>query len=191
MQLRRALFALPLAVIAAAPVHAQSLDTATRNVDLAGNAPAACVIAQPTASQTVNASFSATGATSGQITITQLADSENAMSLESAIRIDLPVTCNSSHHVTVRSSNGRLQRTGGGNAAQTTAGFIDVMNYQLAVDWDGATRSMSSSEGTRSIETPHAAKGDLTLNFSTAAGSGPLVAGQYTDAIVVEFVAAN
>ncbi|MEN9719118.1 MAG: hypothetical protein RIQ99_1996 [Pseudomonadota bacterium] len=191
MQRRNALIIALL--IAAPPVQAQVLDTATRRIDLAGTAPAACVIAQPTASQTVNASYAATGTTSGQITIAQLVDSQNATSLESAIRLDLPVTCNSSHRVTVRSANGALVRTGA--AAATTAllpgGFAEAVNYQLGVNWAGATRSFGSDARQTAIDTPQPAKGELTLNFSTAAGSGPLVAGQYTDSIVVELIPAN
>ncbi len=177
--------------LAAIPAQAQSLDSASRRVDLAGTAPAACVISQATASRAVNASYSPTGTNSGQIAIAQLVDSQNARSLESSIQLALPVTCNSSHHVIVRSSNGALVRTGATSTALNPNGFSEAMNYQLGIDWHGSALTMASSQGTTSIDTTEPAKGDLTLNFSTSAGNGPLVAGQYTDSIVVEFIPAN
>lgn len=194
--MNRRLLRIAVLMLAAAPVHvqlaqAQVLDTASQRVDLAGRAQAACVIAQPTVSQSVNASYSTTGVNSGQITISQLVDSLNATSLESRLQLDLPVTCNSSHRVVVRSANGGLVRTGASGNSAGSGVFVEAMNYNLGVDWNGTSRSLSSSQGLTSIDSAEPAKGDLTLNFSTSAGNGPLVAGQYTDSIVVEFTPAN
>lgn len=180
-----------LLVMVAAPAHAQLVDTATQRIDVAGRAQPACVIAQPTVGQSVNASYSATGATSGQITIAQLVDSQNATSLESRLQLDLPVTCNSSHKVVVRSANGGLVRTGARGNSDSRSGFAEAMGYNLGVDWNGTSRSLPSAQGLTTIDSAEPAKGDLTLNFSTSAGNGPLVAGQYTDSIVVEFTPAN
>lgn len=187
----RSLVLIALTALAATSAQAQVVDTASQRFDLAGRAQAACVIAQPTVSQSVNASYSATGVNSGQITISQLVDSLNATSLESRLQLDLPVTCNSSHRVVVRSANGGLVRTGARGNSAGRGGFVEAMDYNLGVDWHGTSRSLPSSQGLTSIDSAEPAKGDLTLNFSTSAGNGPLVAGQYTDSIVVEFTPAN
>ena len=186
---RTVLFA--LLALSAAPVRAQTLDRADRRINLAGTAPAACVIAQPSPSRTLRATYSAAGTGSGQITINQLVDSQTATSLESAVQLELPVTCNSAHQVSVRSANGAMVRTGGAASPAPSAAFSEALDYQLAVDWNGNVNSISSNQGPILMESTQPAKGYLLLNFSTSAGKGPFVAGQYTDAIIVEFIPSN
>jgi hypothetical protein len=48
-----------------------------------------------------------------------------------------------------------------------------------------------SDTGEVTLDAGQAAKGDVRLRIVTPAGSGPLVAGQYNDSIVIEFQAAN
>ncbi|WP_067732982.1 hypothetical protein [Novosphingobium naphthalenivorans] len=158
---------------------------------LYGDAPAACVINQPRATNAQNATFAAGSVGSGQITITQLVDNQTAMARPTSIELDFPVVCNSSHSVVVRSNNGGLLRSGAQAGSTAGGGFSEFLPYQVAIDWAGMNLVRQSDAGTASIASSDPARGDMAIRISTPAGGGPLVAGEYSDAIVVELVPAN
>ncbi len=85
---------------------------------------------------------------------------------------------------------GALVRAGA-QSANAGRGFSQSLTYQLGVDWNGETVDLASGQQSAAIGAANPAKGDLTIRFATAGGGGPLVAGQYTDAITVELVPAN
>lgn len=181
-----------IAAILAIPAGAQAQDTnrASQRLELAAVAPVACVISQPTVGNQTNASFSATSSASGQVSITQFVDPQNATALPSSIELNLPVVCNSSHSVRVTSSNRGLLRDGAGSAAQP-GGFAEFLAYQVGIDWSGQSVELQTGNGNASINASQPGKGDVTIRIATPAGGGPLVAGQYTDSIVVEVQPAN
>lgn len=191
--MRAALFiASPLIAILAVPAMAQSVATASQELELLGDAPVACVLNSPTASASVNASFSATSASSGQISITELVDPQTAMPRQSAIQLTLPAVCNTSHSVTVRSSNGGLLRAGGSTAnRQSAGGFGEFLIYSFGIDWAGQSLVRPSDAGMVEIVSAQPRNGEILLRVNTPEGGGPLVAGQYNDSIVVEVQANN
>ena len=101
---------LPLLIAVAlafpATAQAQELNRASQRLELAGNAPVACVISSPNVGAQANASFVSTGASSGQVNITEFVDPANATSRASAIELNLPMVCNASHSVRISSANG-------------------------------------------------------------------------------------
>lgn len=173
----------------AAPAQAQVTDTTSQRLELIGNAPAACVFSTPTASNGSNASFTATSANSARINITQLVDNQNATSLASSIELSLPMVCNASHRVVVRSTNGGLARLGGNSRG--SGGFVEFLAYRFGIGWAGQNLDRSSDTGEVIVDAGEPAKGEVRLRITTPAGSGPLVAGQYNDSIVIEVQAAN
>jgi len=180
------------AVMLAAPAAAQEINADSQRTEILGTAPSACVIDAPVAANAVNASFSGTGVASGQIVIAQFVDPQNANPLASSIELALPVICNASHHLTVRSGNGGLLRSGGDASRRQAANrFADFVSYNLSVDWAGRTIDRASDRSTIVMQGNDARAGDLALRISTPAGGGPLTAGRYDDTIVVEFRAAN
>jgi hypothetical protein len=185
--MRAALFA--IAVLAAVPAQAQVTDTVSQRLEIMGDAPAACVFATPTASNGSNASFTATSATSARINITQLVNSADSTSLGSSIELSLPVICNASHRVVVRSTNGGLARVGGSNGS--AGGFSEFLAYRFGLGWAGQQLDRSSDSGEVIVDAGEPAKGEVRLRIVTPVGSLPLVAGQYNDSIVIEFQAAN
>ena len=176
--------------VSAAPAGAQSLAETNQRIVLAGQAPAACVIANPVAQGGANASFTSQSATSGQITIAQLVDPFAATALPSSIALELPVICNTSHRLTVRSMNGGLARGGQFNN-RGTGGFSEFLPYRVTVDWGGQNLSQNSDAGRAQISLDRPAQGFARIGFATTAGGGPLVAGQYTDALIIELAPAN
>ncbi|HET9630055.1 MAG TPA: hypothetical protein VFP14_11290 [Novosphingobium sp.] len=176
--------------LAAAPASAQAISEASRRIVISGDAPSACVIASPTAEQGTNASFSSQSAAAGQITITQLVDPVSSTPLGSALAIDLPVICNTAHVLTVRSSNGALTRPGAA-AGPASGGFSATLPYRVSVDWGGQSLSRQSDAGTAQIALASAMQGTARVAFATTPGGAPLVAGQYTDALIVELAPTN
>ncbi len=184
----RAAFFIAAALIAV-PAEAQVIDTASNRLELLGDAPAACVFAAPTAGSGSNATLAVTGSTSARINITQLVDGTNANSLPSSIELNLPVICNAAHRVVVRSTNGGLSRVGGNQRG--SGPFAEFLAYSFGIGWAGQQLDRGSDTGDAVLDATQPAKGEVRLRIATPAGSGPLVAGQYNDAIVIEFQAAN
>lgn len=183
------IFALALA---SGQPHAQEVQASSQQLRLAGTAPSACVLSAPSIGSATNASFAVTGASSAQIAITQLVDPQTAVSLASTIELNLPVTCNASNTITLRTANGGLRRVGAA-AGQTAAsgGFAEFLGYRLGVDWAGQSLDQASTAGTATIASSQPGRGTMVLRVATAAGTGPLVAGRYDDSIIIEFHAAN
>lgn len=181
------LAALPL-VFMAGTASAQQVDTASQALRLVGTAPAACVLGAAIPSAASNAGFVNLGANTGRMTITQLVSLQDATSLASSLELALPVRCNASHRLTVRSANGGLLRSGAANGGQRGAqGFSDFLAYDYRVDWAASQIAQPSDGGLAALSVDRPATGDLLVRISTEAGRGPLTAGQYTDAIVIEF----
>ncbi|HEX7851014.1 MAG TPA: hypothetical protein VF485_14890 [Sphingomonas sp.] len=167
-------------------------DTGQGRLEIAGRAPPACVLNAPTASGGQNASFSGTGATSGEILITEFGDPQTAQPRGAAINLALPVICNAAHRLTVTSSNGGLLRDGGnaGNR-QSPTGFGEFVGYQISATWAGQNASMlTTSNSVLAIAAADGGAGDMDLTISVPPGGGALVAGRYADTVTVKFEAA-
>ncbi len=184
-----ALMAAGTALFATAAAHAQELNVASGQVEILGDAPAACVLGQPSVSNAVNASFSQSGLASGTVNIAEFVNLQTAETQASSIELVFPIVCNASHSVTLHSENGGMLRLGAAPAAAEGGGqgFGEFVTYQLRMDWAGQQRDQSSDLGDALISAAEPRKGDLSLQVSTPAGAGPLVAGQYNDEIVIEF----
>ena len=182
-----------IAAIVALPAaaQAQELDRATQQLQLNAVSPVACVISQPTVGNQTNASFSATGASSGQVAITQFVDPQSAAPRASSIELNLPLLCNASHRVRVSSANGGLLRAGATGRGGQGGGFREFVAYTVGIDWSGQSVQLVTSNNNANINANQPGKGDMTIRIATPGGGNPLVAGQYSDAIVVEVQPAN
>jgi spore coat protein U-like protein len=187
--------ALIVPALLATTVAAQAqnlIDTGQGRLEIAGRAPPACVLNAPTATGGQNASFSGTGATSGEILITEFGDPLTAQPRGAAINLSLPVICNAAHRLTVTSSNGGLLRDGG-NARnrQSPTGFGEFVGYQISATWAGQNASvLTANNNVLAIATANGGAGDMGLTIAVPPGGGPLVAGRYADTVTVQFEAA-
>ena len=176
------------------PAAAQTVPVAvtnTQRLELVGTAPAACTISAARVGSAVNATYASTGTSAGRIDITQFVDLETAQARPSSITLSLPVVCNGAHHVAVRSRNGGLSRGGGQINQRGSAPFAEFLNYDLGVEWAGQTLGRTSEQGGIDIASDQPGAGDFVIRIATADRGTPLVAGQYSDAIVIEFQPAN
>lgn len=172
---------------------AQVVDTGQGRIELLGEAPAACLLRAPIATNAVNATFGSATATSAEIQIVQLANPQTAQAQAASIDLALPVVCNSAHRLTIRSLNGGLLRDGGVARVPAAPGTLgEFVGYQLGARWAGTEVSVESAvTNVILIDSARAAVGDVQLRFAVSAGGSALIAGRYADAVIVEFQAAN
>lgn len=182
-----------MATALAPAAGAQTLDTARQELELVARAEPACVTRSPAAAAGLNANFDPSGQSGGEIRIVQLVNQTTAEPSAASITLSIPVICNSSHVVTLRSQNGGLLRdTGDPRRRQSSSDFGEFVPYQVNFDWAGQRRNANSDASrTISLSVPRGAAGDATFRFELAGGGGPLVAGRYSDAIIIEFTPAN
>jgi len=184
-----------LATGVAAQAQAQIVnpnDTGQGRLEIAGRAPPACVLNAPTASGGQNATFTGTGATSGEIRIVEFGDPQTAQPRGAAINLALPVICNAPHRLTITSTNGGLLRDGG-NARnrQSPNGFGEFVGYRISASWAGQNASVQTiNNNVLAIATADGGAGDMDLTIAVPPGGGALVAGRYADTVTVLFEAA-
>lgn len=172
----------------AAAVAQDGADLSQGRLEVQGTSYPACVIRAPSSAVGTNMRFDSSGVTAGRIGITQFVDA-NAVSRGGTIEVILPVICNSAHRVVVRSDNGGLRRVG---PLVQAPGFSQLFPYRVTTLWGSQQGILATDQGgTLIINTSEARAGQLALAINVAAGGQPLVAGTYSDQIVVELQAAN
>jgi hypothetical protein len=178
-----------LALLAPATAVAQvAVDPSLGRLEIQGTANPACVIRAPSSAIGTNMRFEPSGASAGQVGITEFVDA-NAVSRGGSIAVTLPVICNSAHRVVVRSANAGLRRLG---PAVQAGPFATSFPYRVTTEWGGQSGQLATDQGgTLIIDASEARAGQLSLSINVAAGGRPLVAGTYSDQIVVELQAAN
>lgn len=187
---RAALFAIALLGTTVA-AHAQNIDTGQGRLEIAGQAPPACVLNAPTASGGQNATFASTGANSGEIRIVEFGDPVTAQPRAATINLSLPVICNAPHRLTVTSANGGMLRDGGNSRNRPANGFGEFVGYRIDASWAGQSASvLTNQNNTLLIASAQGGAGDMGLTFAVPPGGGPLVAGRYSDTVTVQFQAA-
>ena len=185
-------FAAALALAgSASAAAAQELDRASRPIVLHGDAPAGCVANSARASNQINATYQDNGPTGGVVVFPVLVDESTATTRASSIELAVPVVCNTSHLITVRSNNGALVRVGASGARSGSGGFGEVQGYGVAVQWQQQTAQIGTQTASAAISYNQPAKGDLIVDIAVPQGTQPLIAGTYTDAVVVEIRPAN
>ena len=183
------LFAASLAFATGA--QAQELNRASQRIELHGDAPAGCVANAARASKQIGATYQDNGPTGGVVVFPNLVDETTAATRASSIELALPVVCNTSHLISVRSYNGALVRLGANAARSGSGGFSEMQTYDVALQWQSQTVQLGTQTSGATIAYSQPAKGDLIVDIAVPRGTNPLVAGTYTDAVVVEIRPSN
>lgn len=188
--MKRLLLTLALISAPAAAFAAPIQGTDAGRLDITGEAHGACVISAPAAQAGVNAAFQSGGAASAAIRVIDLVDPLTAQARGASINLAFPVICNAAHRVTVRTANGAMER--GHPPALHAPGFRDRLPYEVSATWAGRTVTGSSESRTPvDISLSNGAAGLLSIVVAIAPGGAPLIAGAYSDSLVVELQAAN
>ena len=186
------IFAASLGIaLGATGAAAQDMNRASQRLEMLGNAPAGCVANSARASKLVGATYQDNGPTGGVVVFPNLVDESTAATRASSIELAVPVVCNTSHLITVRSYNGALVRLGANAARGGSGGFSEMQTYNVGLQWQQQTVQLGTQTGSAAISYNRPAKGDLIVGIAVPRGTNPLVAGTYTDAVVVEIRPSN
>jgi hypothetical protein len=180
--------AVALLLLAPSALAAQTPKTGQGRLEIVGEAPGACVIRGPARATASNATYVSTGPSSGQLRITELLDSQS-QSRGATADVALDVVCNSPHHLVLRSENGGM-RLNGARAAQGP--FASVLPYRLSADWLGQNVSgETGGAGPLEMNSNQGGAGQLMLGVVLPQGVRLVGGGEYRDAVILEFRAAN
>jgi hypothetical protein len=166
-----------------APASNLTANTVGANrLEIAGSVPEGCSIAPPRQQAVANASISG-GGTSAEIMIQQFVDPLTAVPQAASVSMAFPVLCNTAHTVTLTTRGGLEVQAG---LPPAGPGFRSHVDYQLSLNWAGQQVSQATNSGpSLQISSPNAASGDLFVNLQIAGGGLPLVAGTYSDSLVL------
>jgi len=159
-------------------------------LDIVGEAPNACVISSAGSAAGANAVFRSLAAGAAEIRITEIIDPQTSTARPSSINVLLPIICNSAHRLVLSSGNGGLLRDGG-STQPGPGGFREFVPYQVSAVWSGQSVTSASDQGPVVINVLDGAAGDASVTIDVPGGGAPLVAGGYSDAVVIELRVEN
>jgi hypothetical protein len=183
MMIRNA--AIALLLLAPSALAAQTPETGQGRLEIVGEAAGACLIrGQPTATAT-NATYTAAGSSGGRLIINMA----GAESLGVKADISLDVVCNTPHRLVVKSDNGGMRRNGATTRPQGP--FVELLPYSFSAGWLGQNASAQSvGPGRLEMVSNEGGSGQLALGVVVPQGVR-LVGGDYRDAVILEFRAAD
>jgi len=177
------------ALAVAGPALAQDPGTtlAERPLVGEGEAPAACVVGTATAAgQNIETSPTESGLSINLLT-NAFVDGEG-FPTNGTVSIAVPILCNSSHTLVVTSERQGLRSDA---VTAPTNGFLNVAPYVLSLGWAGLIRRFDTSlDRSVTLTVPDAASGEATLTVAFSGASQRLIAGKYSDQLIVEVSAA-
>lgn len=187
MMIRRA--AVAILMLAPSALAAQTPQTGQGRLEIVGEAPGACVIRGPATATATNASYVSTDQSSGQLRITQMVSVPQSLSRGASAELALNVVCNSPHRLVLRSENGGMLRNGG--SASAPGPFAEFLPYEFRATWLGQSgASASSGAAPLEMQSKRGGAGQLSLGVVVPEGVR-LAAGDYRDAVILEFRAAD
>jgi hypothetical protein len=184
-------FIIMAALLVPGLAFAQEIDLATgqAQTQFTGRAPLACLLSTPVGTQVAGAVFTTSGA-SAQLTFSSdtLINPQTAIAQAFSMSLTVPVLCNAAHSVTVRSVRGGMAPA---TQSADVAGFSSRIDFGIGARWAGTnvTGTTNGAPLTLTINTQDAASGSIEVNLTGIAGTNPLVAGRYSDEIVIDLVA--
>jgi hypothetical protein len=193
-QTNHVLFA--IALLALAPAVAQEGGNGngpqSSHYNVIGSVPQICALGEPQLAAGVPAN-NVLGLTGRAITISSLVDSSTLAVNPATFGVDLSAFCNYAHRLAVESQNNGMWRQGTTPLAQ---GFASAIPYTAQVRWADTNNTLQATAANRQmvsltvpVNTPSA--GQIELQFDIVAGRSnalsfsPLLAGSYSDTILV------
>ena len=180
------LLALTALLCLAIPAQAQQAP-ATAQAAFRGAALPGCRMSTPAAEAIQNAVLSNAAPGSADVGISQLVGEDGAV-FGATVVLSIPVVCNQAHTLVLSSLRGGL-RTGQPGAENGV--FRSVVPYRIRIEWSGAASDFNSEDGDAVLAVDDAAQGALNVVIDIPAGGAPLVAGAYSDELVLALSAAG
>lgn len=180
------LTATALLALMAGSVQAQSVPV-NQQLAFNGEAPVGCLMLTPQSPSSDNASVTSAAPGAADIVIGQLVG-DDGVSVGATIILTVPAACNQAHTVSLDSVNGGLLNVDGTPASGS---FRSVLPYSVAVSWGSGSETYESGDPAVTISNGEATTGSVTVTIQIPAGGAPLVAGSYSDQLILELAAAG
>lgn len=143
-----------------------SAQTATQNINLNATVADYCTISGAATAADVNRTVTVTGGVVSTTALTQVSVANVACSKVSDLKLETTNT--------------------GLTGPAAAGGFQNVIHYTAAASFNGANPSLdTSSATTATAATSGASNGTLTVDITPQANTNPMVAGSYSDVLVV------
>ena len=172
-------------------VHAQqvAVDVGSAQTQFRGTANFACLVSTPIANRVSDATFTSSGS-SGQLAFSPatVVDPDTLIARAFSVSLSVPVTCNGAHSVSVRSARGGMQLQ---TPVTQAIGLSSRIDLDVNANWLGDSNQISTSGSPIGVTLSKTtgASGSVEVTVTGRAGNAPLVAGRYSDEIVVDLVA--
>lgn len=180
--IRHALLLTALVASVPATASAQEVVTQSNQLSYSGQIQPGCIMAAATSPSAQNASMSSPTPGSAEVVVTQLVG-DDGVPLGAQITLSMESACNQAHTLRVGSQNGALTTPASTGA---TGPFRDTLPYAVVVNWASADQSFNSGDGLQAQPVNDAARGPITVIIQIPAGGAPMVAGSYSDQLVLE-----
>ena len=167
----------------AAQAQTQVAPPATNQITFKGAVQPGCITSVPASNSSQNATVTQQVAGSANVVVTRLVG-DDGVPLGAQIVLSLPAACNQAHTLNLSSLNGGLMNANG--PAAGSAAFRALLPYTVQVNWAGQTQVLTSSEGAVTQPVSDAATGPVSVTIQIPAGGSPMVAGSYSDQLVLE-----
>ncbi|ADP72377.1 hypothetical protein Rvan_3181 [Rhodomicrobium vannielii ATCC 17100] len=177
-----------LAFFLAGARSAYAEEGARQAIVLQGRAQPVCHFEAARAVRSTNMAVGGGSASQNILSVTQLIDS-NARAVATSIAVTLKGMCNHPHVMTVSSGNGGLDPQ---TRTEAGSGFVQRFNYGASVAWGPSVVTLQTGgiqgQSTPEAVAPGAVSGDLRIDIEVDdPGDSPVVAGTYTDNLVITF----
>lgn len=164
----------------------QTPTTQQEQMPFAGDVLPGCTMAAPVISGATNTTSSNVAAGTADLTVTRLVG-DDGVPVGAQVVLTLESACNQSHTLSLDSVRGGM--TNGETAPNGQ--FRTVLPYSVTLSWAGVTQTFSSADPALAAAIGSAARGPLTVSITIPSGGTPLVAGAYSDQLVLELGAAG
>jgi hypothetical protein len=164
---------------------AQSADSASGELQIQGVAQRTCLMPDPTAINSGNASVQ-----SMTVTVNNLINQQNATIQAWQVSLNYPgVMCNYGATLSLRSLNGGMKAVGPALTPVSNQ-FLTQVNYTATAKWGTLSDLVlnTSTNGTDpvSLVSPGPNMADLLVSLQTPASTAPLVEGNYQDTLIIK-----
>jgi hypothetical protein len=184
-------FVIAIASLVPLSAYAQqaSVDTGSAQTQFGGTAGFACLVSTPQSGQITGASVSTVGGVAQVVFDPQtVIDPDTLIARAFSISLSVPVTCNGGHVVTVRSLRGGMQLQ---TPIAQAIGLSSRIDMDISALWLGDSGQITTSGRpiSANISKNSAGSGLVEVTVNGRVGSDPLVAGRYSDEIIIDLVA--
>lgn len=170
------------ALLFSTPSGAQEVLTQANQLTYSGLVQPGCIMAVATTQSAQNAIMTSPTPGAADVVVTQLVG-DDAVPVGAQITLSMEAACNQAHILRVSSQNGSLINSA---SSGIVGPFRNSLPYSIVVTWANAPQGFESVDALQAQSVNDAARGAITVMIQIPAGGVPMVAGSYSDQLVLE-----